>query len=757
MHGKLSYVINKLKSNDNQWFEDNGIVVKEKGDYWVLNYHQFAPKNEYNVLTRGLVIDKSGAIASCPFFRFFNYGEPTAAEVNFSASEILEKLDGCFDCNTTISFCDGSYHRIKDVVDNKLTGPVWGYDHQAEKIVETNITHWHNNGRSDEWLTIHINDPHNGNHKKCITCTPNHKFSTPNGYVSANELKTGDTLYEFNLELTPIQQSLILGTLLGDSSIVDNGAINLQWSHCHEQEALSKLKCRVLMPLPYSTYSRQVSEGGFSKNPGNHYKISGSKLLTPIYNICYKDGKKTITENWLNQVNDIALAIWFQDDGSMSKGDAEKQRPRAIFHTEGFSDEENESLIKWLQCAFGILAVKQQYRGYTCLRLNAEHAEILWKRIAYFVIPELRYKLPEEYRNFPCFWDCYQEETLNNKMRAVKVLKVTPGNKRISKHSKRAIKYDITTTTHNFFAKKILVHNSMVGVFFPKGDVDNPVWHFRSLLSAHQKDREFAIKGFVLGDESPLLMEVEPYLKQINFKRAIAYDMRYFSLTFEFISRANAVITKYDADQYGLYLIGARYVPTLYELDEEALDVLARVIGVRRPRRWAADSYDQVLAMMADFPKDYEGFVVRDRATGARIKIKSEDYLRRHRLLTKLNYKNLIPLWFQGESGEIEAYFPQTKTIFDEITSCNENFTQQALDVLTYWQKANVSRKEVALGIVGKEPRHICSIVFKLIDEKEDQQQKVKKLVSEMRVETLIEAWGLKDDLVEEVVSEIIA
>ncbi len=394
MQDKLNVIVQKLK-NDPKWFDDNGIIVKEKGDYYILNYHQFAPKNEYNVLTRGLVISKNGTIVSCPFFRFFNYGEPTAAQVDFSDSDVLEKLDG-----------------------------------------------------------------------------------------------------------------------------------------------------------------------------------------------------------------------------------------------------------------------------------------------------------------------------------------------------------------------------SLVGVFFPLGDVENPAWHFRSLLSTHQKDRDFAIKGFVLGDESPLLMEVEPYLKKVNFKKAIGYDIRYFTLVFEFISHANAVITKYEEDQFGLYLIGTRYNPTLHELNEEALDALANTLGVRRPRRWKADSYEEVLSMMANFPKDYEGFVIRDRWTGARIKIKSEDYLRRHRLLTKLNYKNLIPLYFQGERGEIEAYFPQTKQIFDEIQEANETFVQKAVSVLNHWKDKKVSRKDVALGIVGKEQREVCSIVFKLLEQdlnKDEREEAARVFVKNMSATALIEAWSLNEDLVEEVVSEIIA
>jgi hypothetical protein len=313
-----------------------------------------------------------------------------------------------------------------------------------------------------------------------------------------------------------------------------------------------------------------------------------------------------------------------------------------------------------------------------------------------------------------------------------------------------------TAAKVNFVNSDVLqkLDGSLVGVCFPEKDVTNPVWHFRSLLSTHKQDREFAIKGFVLNEaESPLLMEVEPYLKQIKFTD----DLVGYSLVFEFISRVNAVITKYQPHEYGLYLIGARHLESLYELSEDGLDDLAKRLEVRRPQRWKANSYEEVLAMMVNFPKDYEGFVIRDRETGERIKIKSEDYLKRHRLLTKLNYKNLIPLWFDGERGEIEAYFPQTKMIFDEVEANHEQFVKRTMDVLLYQQGRNVSRKDVALDIVDRQPRYICSIVFKHIDVKEDQEKKVRQFVREMRVDALIEAWSLKDEIVEDVVSDIIA
>jgi len=302
---------------------------------------------------------------------------------------------------------------------------------------------------------------------------------------------------------------------------------------------------------------------------------------------------------------------------------------------------------------------------------------------------------------------------------------------------------------------------SMVGVFFPEKDVTKPVWHFRSLISASKQDRDFVIKGFVHNEEAPLLNEVEPYLNQITFTE----DLKDYTLIFEFVSRCNAVVTRYEPEQYGLYLIGARHLPTLHELSEDELDALGARLKIRRPRRWDADSYEEVLAAMAKFPKDkvYEGFIIRDRKTGQRIKIKNEDYLKRHRLLDKLSYKNLVPLWFGGEQDEILSYFPKTKEIFDKIEEAVRVFVDKAVDALYYWQHRDGTRKDKALGIqatIGKHP--VVSIVFKFLEDRDEKDVIHKKVMdylgdmAENRVRVLVEHLGLKDDVIEGVVDEMV-
>ena len=95
-------IIRHLISGDKKWFDENLIIVGDKGQYWILNYQQ-GGRNAYNRLVRGMVVQKPAPgfngdplslIRSFPFIRFYNHGEGDAAPVNFHNAEMLEKMDG---------------------------------------------------------------------------------------------------------------------------------------------------------------------------------------------------------------------------------------------------------------------------------------------------------------------------------------------------------------------------------------------------------------------------------------------------------------------------------------------------------------------------------------------------------------------------------------------------------------------------------------------------------------------------------------
>jgi len=243
---------------------------------------------------------------------------------------------------------------------------------------------------------------------------------------------------------------------------------------------------------------------------------------------------------------------------------------------------------------------------------------------------------------------------------------------------------------------------TMVGVFFPKGDPKKPEWHTRKMLSTSKQDSSHVLTSFS-GKQYPLIPLAGKYVKALNFSEA---DVP-FTYVFEFIHEASQVITKYAPGRYGLYLLAARNVQTHKEASEQELDHIAVRINAGRPRRWdAVASGDEIAQMMNQVSQeieDFEGFVFRDKSTGKRIKLKDENYLKKHRLLDKMSGKNLLPLMLQGEEEEVIAYFPHAKKIIDRIKDKYNNYLDKIVDKVKEWQSKDLNKKELANKLFGQE------------------------------------------------------
>ena len=129
------------------------------------------------------------------------------------------------------------------------------------------------------------------------------------------------------IPLTEEQKEILIGTLLGDSSLtIGKDCINprMSCSHCLAQEEYCKHKESIFKSLG--------STGGRDKNlqpdkrTGKVYNYYSMRIPTnpaflPIYNSFYKNGIKVIPLDLLNKFTAKSLAYMFMDDGSKcSKG-----------------------------------------------------------------------------------------------------------------------------------------------------------------------------------------------------------------------------------------------------------------------------------------------------------------------------------------------------------------------------------------------------------------------------------------------------
>lgn len=137
-------VLNFINNNKENWKEllskiPYYITIKEDGPYYLLKYNQLDSDNSYEIVRecRGCIIrydiSKDEYICVChPFDRFFNYGDPYAAEIDWRTAKVREKIDGSlikFWCDTYGLWhmsTNGSIDAFKATVSSSVEGFTFG-------------------------------------------------------------------------------------------------------------------------------------------------------------------------------------------------------------------------------------------------------------------------------------------------------------------------------------------------------------------------------------------------------------------------------------------------------------------------------------------------------------------------------------------------------------------------------------------------------------------------------------------------------
>lgn len=125
--------------------------------------------------------------------------------------------------------------------------------------------------------------------------------------------------------LTSRQKSIIWGTVLGDGCLrIPKTGKNarLQLDHSRRQSGWLIWKYEELRNL-FASSPREYIVTAYKGNVVRHEKIQASTrchpILTDVYKKFYPDGKKVVTASILRGVDDLALAVWFCDDGSVNR------------------------------------------------------------------------------------------------------------------------------------------------------------------------------------------------------------------------------------------------------------------------------------------------------------------------------------------------------------------------------------------------------------------------------------------------------
>ena len=162
------------------------------------------------------------------------------------------------------------------------------------------------------------------------------------------------------MKLTEKDKSILIGLLLGDGYINDKGRIEIE--HCEKQKDYCIFKAKLLhsvcggKDIKVHEYIRNRSilkdKKQFKESTFITYSFKKqSQSFIPIRTMLYgKDRKKRITKEILNLLTPEAIALWWMDDGCLTKKytyvDGEKKHCGYMLRICTYLSKEQNELIR---------------------------------------------------------------------------------------------------------------------------------------------------------------------------------------------------------------------------------------------------------------------------------------------------------------------------------------------------------------------------------------------------------------------------
>jgi hypothetical protein len=391
------------------------------------------------------------------YYRFFD------VMVDEAGRYLSEDYAFCLAGKSLLQTEDYGLKTIRWVVENKYSGKVLSINNETGAQEWNTVTaHWNRrNGKRCKPETkktwVRVNTDVDNNKKPKLICTSDHSIGVFKDlmnpvieYVKAEDaaglytIRHVDPKTNENRLFNKDVMSAAIGTLMGDASIARFCQMSI--THCDKQ-------------LDYLLYKQKIFGGKIDSRIQTGYSVGkiAHRLIVPVNaqtrhlrNLIGGTKKKGV-EHLLPYINDIALAFWYMDDGSIGSYNP-------MLSTYGFTYDEHILMQDMFKNKWDIKTsihtktahYKGEVRKYNYLYINAESRDTFFELIAQHVIESMAYKLPEKYRgqHVPLEIDD------GNNFAASFIKSVTP----IPNFSSNL--YDIEVeNNHNFIANGGLVHN----------------------------------------------------------------------------------------------------------------------------------------------------------------------------------------------------------------------------------------------------------------------------------------------------------
>jgi hypothetical protein len=196
------------------------------------------------------------------------------------------------------------------------------------------------------------------------------------------------------------QQKFLIGCAIGDGCISkskrsESTTLHIQRQYAHVEYAQWQLE-QLNSILGTHAQLKYFKDKGIY--PAVRFGVTSKKFLTPIYNLLYPQGKKTLSVEVLQNLGLKELALFWMDDGSLEVRKRIKPSGSVKIERVGWlavcEDEPTTDIVgSWIHDLTGSTYTKVCHKtGKFYLKWNTKQLKMLLSSIDEYVLPSLKYK-----------------------------------------------------------------------------------------------------------------------------------------------------------------------------------------------------------------------------------------------------------------------------------------------------------------------------------------------------------------------------
>ena len=187
------------------------------------------------------------------------------------------------------------------------------------------------------------------------------------------------------VHLTDYQRAILVGTLLGDGSLIETSSKNnlrLQITHCAAQKSFVFWKYEAFKSLVLTLPKYQ------KQNDAWRFRTISHPELTEIGKLFYQNRQKIVPKDIASLLSPIGLAVWFMDDGAYHRSGG------YLINTQCFTIAECDILRDVLRKKFNIenITRHKDHNGWR-LYIQVSSAKKFREIVEPFMLKDMMYKI----------------------------------------------------------------------------------------------------------------------------------------------------------------------------------------------------------------------------------------------------------------------------------------------------------------------------------------------------------------------------